>query len=142
MFYTSLLFIHMVGLAMAVGTSFTMAALGKAAAGLPRADQTAFMLRALAVTKVASFGLLILILSGLGMLFMRLDMLLAAGGAAFHAKLTFVAVQVGLFGFLQVTIARVKRAEGGPLMARLPKIGQALLVNGLLIVGAAVLAFH
>lgn len=142
MAYDALLFLHMVGLAMAVGTGFAMWMLGKASAGLDDDARTAFMLRTFAVSKVGSVGLLLLIITGITMLVMRFEGLMAMGGGALHGKFTLVAIQIGLLGFLQVSMAKAKRAGGGPLMARISKVGVAMLVNGLLIVLAAVLAFH
>lgn len=136
--HDALLFVHFIGLAMAVGAGFAKRALGGAAAGLEPAERTAFMLRTLAVSKVASWGLVLLIASGIA--------LWVQAGAIrpgfFHLKLLLVGVQVGLFGYAQMLIAKIKKASGGPAMAKMPLVGSLLLGNALLIVLTAVLTFH
>jgi hypothetical protein len=141
--YLALLFVHFIGLALGVGTSFAVIQLGRASSGLEPAERVRFMLRAMAVTKNGSIGLLLLILSGLGMLFMRGPAsVMAAGGPAFHVKLTLVVILCGLLGYSQVLAKKARLAQGGPAMAALPKVGAALLAVGVLVVLAAVIAFQ
>jgi uncharacterized membrane protein len=140
--YLSLLFLHFVGLALGVGTSFAMLRLGAASRDLSQEERVKFMLRASVVSKNGGAGLGLLILSGLAMLFVRgWREVLAWGGGAFHAKLALVVIFIGLFGYMQTVMKKVREAGGGPLMARLPKLGAALLVLGLLIMLCAVIAF-
>jgi hypothetical protein len=127
---------------MAVGTSFTMMALGKASADMNPEDRGAFMLRAFAVAKVASGGFGLLIATGFAMLMMQAQVLMEVGGKRFMLKLGLVGLQVVFFAVMQITLKRVKEAKGGPLMAKVPKIGKLLMLNGLAIVLTAVLAFH
>ena len=142
MLYLSLLFLHFLGLALGVGTSFAVLQLGAAARDLPQDERAKFMLRAGAVGKNGGIGLGLLILSGLAMLFVRgFSEVMAWGGPAFHAKLTLVVIFIGLFGYMQTVLKKVREAGGGPLMARLPKLSAALLVLGLLIMLCAVIAF-
>jgi hypothetical protein len=140
--YLSLLFLHFLGLALGVGTSFAMLRLGAASRDLSQEERVKFMLRASEVGKNGGAGLGLLILSGLGMMFTRgVGEVMAWGGPAFHAKLTLIVVFIGLFGYMQVVQKKVRVAGGGPLLARLPKLGAALLVLGLLIMVSAVIAF-
>lgn len=142
MLYLSLLFLHFLGLALGVGSSFAMLQLGAAARDLSQEERVKFMLRASAVVKNGGIGLGLLILSGLGMLFVRgVGEVMAWGGPAFHAKLTLIVIFIGLFGYVQTVLKKAREAGGGPLMARLPKLGAALLVLGLLIMVTAVIAF-
>ena len=142
MLYLSLLFLHFLGLALGVGTSFAMLRLGAAAQDLSQEERVKFMLRTSAVAKNGGIGLGLLILSGLAMLFVRgFSEVMAWGGGAFHAKLALIVVFIGLFGYMQTVLKKVRDAGGGPLMARLPKLGAALLVLGLLIMLCAVIAF-
>ena len=140
--YSVLLFLHMVALAMAVGTSFNLKALGGIASELPPEERGAFMLRAFGLIRVAAMGLALLLLSGLGMVALRAQVLFQVGGKAFLIKLALVVIQLVLFALLHKTLKRVHEAQGGPLMARVPKLGRALLLNALAIVLSAVLAFH
>jgi uncharacterized membrane protein SirB2 len=141
--YLVLLMIHFLGLALGVGASFALFTLRQASADLEPAERVKFMLRAMAVSKNGSYGLLLLLFSGLGMLFMRgAGAVMAAGGPAFHAKLTFVVILCGLVGWSQALGKRARVAGGGPAMALLPKVSLAILGLGIAIVVCAVIAFQ
>jgi hypothetical protein len=138
-----LLILHFIGLALGVGTGFAMMALGKASANLSPEERTQFMLRASVLSKNGSIGLALLILSGLGMLVDRgFGPVFKSGGGLFHAKLTLVLIMAGLLGYMQATLKKVREAGGGPLMAKLPKLGGAMLMLGLAVIVLAVLAFE
>jgi uncharacterized membrane protein len=101
------------------------------------------MLRASALGKNGSIGLLLLIVSGVGMMGAHgFSATLQWGGGAFHAKLALIAVMVVVFGYLQMLLARARREGGGPAMARLPKVGQVMLLLGIAVVTCAAVAFH
>ncbi len=141
--YLLLKITHFLGLALGVGASFALFTLRKASSGLEPAERVKFILRASAVAKNASIGLTLLLLSGLGMFFMRgPGAVMAAGGGAFHAKLTLVVILIGVFGYSQVLSKRAREAGGGPALAKLPAVSTALLVLGVGIIVAAVLAFQ
>jgi uncharacterized membrane protein len=141
--FDTLLVLHFIGLALGVGTSFSMMALGIATGDMPQGERTSFMLRAMALSRNGSIGLLLLILSGLGMLLVKGPAaMLALGGGTFHAKLGLVVVLIGLFGYMQVLTKRARQAGGGPAMAKLPQVGRIMLLVGLAIVVLAVLSFH
>ena len=141
--YLVLLMIHFLGLALGVGASFAMITLGIASAGLEPVERRTFMLRAMAVSKNGSIGFLLLVLSGLGMFFMRGPAsVFAAGGPAFHAKLTLVVIMAGVLGYSQVLRKRAREAGDAKAMAALPKVGTALLALSIAIVVAAVIAFQ
>ena len=140
--YTILKFFHFIGLALGVGTSFAMATLGASSKELTPAERTQFMLRAQALRKNGSIGLGLLILSGLAMFILRGPReVLAFGGGALHLNLTLVVILVGVFGYAQSINKKVREAGGGPLMAKLPKLGAVLLLLSIAIVAAAVAAF-
>lgn len=141
--YDILLTLHFVGLALGVGTSFAALALGRASRDLPPEERARFMIRASAIGKNGSWGLLLLIATGVAMWGLRgFSQVMTAAGGAFHAKLTLVVVLSGLLGWMQVLQKRAREAGGGPAMGTIPKVGAAMLVTGLAIVVAAVLAFH
>jgi uncharacterized membrane protein len=141
--YLVLLMLHFVGLALGVGASFALYTLRKAGAALEPAERTTFMLRALSVSKNGSYGLLLLLVTGLGMFFMRgPGAVMAAGGPAFHVKLTLVVILCGVVGYSQALGKRAREAGGGPALAKLPAVGSAILFLGLAIVIAAVIAFQ
>jgi uncharacterized membrane protein len=138
-----LLITHFIGLALGVGTGFANLNLGLSTRDMEMPARVQFMLRTLSLAKNGSYGLLLLIVSGLGLMFERgVPATFAWGGGMFHAKLTLVLVLIGLLGYMQVTIKRVKQAGGGPLMAKLPTIGRFMLLTSVSIVVFAVLAFH
>ena len=140
--YLSLLFLHFIGLALGVGTSFAMLRLGAAAQELPAEERGKFMLRAGVLSKNGSAGLGLLILTGLGMFILRgPSAVMAWGGGWFHLKLTLVVILIGFFGYMQVVMKKVRLAGGGPLMAKLPKLGAVMLVLSVAIVLSAVAAF-
>src|SRR6478735_5508825 len=141
--YLVLLMLHFVGLALGVGASFALFTLRRASADLSAAERTSFMLRALTVAKNGSYGLLLLLVSGLGMFFMRgPGAVMAAGGPAFHAKLTLVVILCGAVGYSQALGKRARQAGGGPALAKLPAVSSAILGLGVAIVIAAVIAFQ
>lgn len=141
--YDALLVLHFIGLALGVGTSFSMMALGIASGDMAPAERSSFMLRCSMLSKNGSIGLLLLILSGLGMLLVKGPAaMLALGGGTFHAKLGLVLVLIGFFGYMQVLTKRARQAGGGPAMATLPKVGRIMLLLSLAIVVLAVLSFH
>lgn len=143
MLYTSILFLHFVGLALGVGTSFAMLTLGGAAATLAPEERSKFMLRAGALRKNGSYGLALLILTGLAMFILRgMREVMAWGGPAFHVKLTLVVILCGVFGYAQVVNKKIREAGGGPLVTKLLLLGKIMLSLSLLIVASAVVAFH
>jgi uncharacterized membrane protein len=133
----------MVGVALGVGASFANFVLARATRDMQPSERAQFMLRASAVGKNGSYGLVLLLLSGIGMTVLRgIPETFAWGGGAFHAKLTLVAVLVGFFGYVQMLVKRAKKEGGGPALGTLGKIGPVMVVLGLAIVLSAVLAFH
>lgn len=141
--YDVMLFLHFIGLALGVGTSFAMLTLGLATRDLSGEERGKFMLRAIALGKNGSVGLSMLLVSGIGIMLHRgVAATFTWGGPAFHAKLTLVVLLLGCLGYSQVLIRRVKRAGGGPALATLPKVGRVMLLLGVGTVACAVLAFH
>lgn len=142
MLYLSILFLHFIGLALGVGTSFAMLTLGAAARDLSPEERSKFMLRVSALRKNGSYGLALLILTGVAMLVLRGPAAVFAwGGGAFHLKLTLVVILIGFFGYVQVLTKKIRLAGGGPLMAKLPKLSLIMLGLSVAIVASAVAAF-
>ena len=140
--HETLLILHFIGLALGVGTSFAMLTLGFAVAKLPPEERGPFMTRALVLSKNGSYGLLLLILSGLGILFYRgVGNVMQWGGGAFHAKLTLVLVLCGVVGYMQSLIRKLRNGGGPEIMGRLRTLGRVGLVTSVAIVILAVIAF-
>jgi uncharacterized membrane protein len=142
--YPVILFLHFIGLALGVGTSFAMLTLGAASRELPPEDRLKFMMRVSALRKNGSYGLALLILTGLAMVIMRgPSAVFAWGGPAFHLKLTLVVILCGFFGYMQVLNKKIREAGGGrpELMAKVPTVSLIMLGLSVAIVAAAVAAF-
>lgn len=143
MTYTTLLILHFLGLALGVGTSFAMLALGRAASVMSPPERGAFMGKVAVLSKNGAIGLTLLLVSGFGMMFSRgTANTMEAGGGAFHGKLALVLVMCGLFGWLQVLGARARRNPGGPETQLMPKLGAGMLLLGVSVITLATIAFH
>ena len=84
--YTTLLFLHFIGLALGVGTGFANMTLGLAMKNLVPEERASFALKTFALGKNGSIGLLFLIVSGVGLMMQRgIRATFEWGGGAFHA---------------------------------------------------------
>ena len=137
------LIIHFVGLALGVGASLAMFRLRQATQDMAPADRGEFMHRSSALSKNGSLGLLLLIVSGAGLVVGRgVDVVMAWGGPMFHIKLTLVVILIGVFGYMQVLMRKSRSADGAAAAARMPVVSGIVLLLGVSIVIFAVLAFH
>jgi len=137
-----LLITHFIGLALGLGTGFAMFTLGLATKDMTPADRGAFMRRAMVIAKNGSIGLLLLILSGVWLVFSQgAAEVMAWGGGMFHVKLTLVVILMGTFGYMQVLIRKAQGSDGAAAMARLPLVSRIMLLLSIAIVVTAVLAF-
>jgi uncharacterized membrane protein len=135
--------LHFLGLALGVGAGLAMFSIGLANKDMAPAELGKFMQRVAVLRKNGSYGLLLLIASGLGFILERgWDAIAFRGGGLFHAKLTLVVVMAGLLGYSQVLVKKAREQGGGPAMARLMLVSRAMLASGLTIIVLAVLAFH
>jgi uncharacterized membrane protein len=141
--YDVLLMLHFFGLALGVGAGLAMFTLGLGTKDLDPAERGKFMARAAIVRKNGSYGLLLLIASGLGFILDRgWGSVAFRGGGFFHAKLTFVVVMAGLLGYAQMLFKKARAPGGEALMGRLVLMNRLMIVTSLLIIVLAVLAFH
>ncbi len=139
-----LLFLHFVGIALSVGTGFAYMALGMATKDMSIPERGAYMLRAFALSRNGRAGLALLLVTGIWMVMLLggFAAVSVKSGMAFNIKMLLVLVLLVVFGFLESLIKKAKREKGGPVMAKIPKFGSALLLLGLSIIACAVLAFH
>lgn len=133
--------LHLLGVVLGVGTGFAMMALGIASKDMAPADRGAFMRRASAVGINGSVGMLLLIISGLGLFYTIGVETVMAYGPMVHVKFTLVAVLIALFGYMQVLLRKYKSGDLAAA-AMIPKVSTVMLLVGVGIVTAAVLAFH
>jgi uncharacterized membrane protein len=137
-----LLILHFFGLALGVGAGLASFTLGLATRDMSPEERGKFMQRASILRKNGSFGLLLLIASGLGfVLESGFSTLTFRGGGFFHAKLALVVVMAGLLGYSQVLFKKV-REQGPAAMGKLLVVSRILLATGLTVIVLAVLAFH
>ena len=141
--YDALLILHFIGLALGVGSGLAAFTLGLATKDMAPEERGKFMMRASALRKNGSYGLLLLVATGLGFVIERgWGSVAFRGGGFFHAKLTLVVVMLGLLGYSQVLGKKVREQGGGPAMGKLMLLGRVMLALGLTIIVLAVLAFH
>ena len=138
-----MLYLHFIGLGLAVGTGFSMMNLGIATKNLSPAEKGAFFLKAFSLSMNGNIGFALLILSGTALIFIDgPKATFEASGGFFHAKLVMVVVLAGLIGYMHSLMAKAKRENGGPVMLKIAKMGPFTLGTGLIIVLLAVLSFH
>lgn len=139
--YITLLVLHMFGLTIGAGTGFYLAAVGRhAARNLEQAEARVLMPGiAGTISRVGTVGLIILILSGIGMLLIRGG---GSPGALFNVKMALVAAIVVFVGTMQVLARRVRRAGDANAAMTMKKIALIGPVLAVLTLVAAVMAFH
>ncbi len=142
--YDLLLILHFIGIALSVGTGFAFMALGIGTKDMALPERGAFMLRAFVIARNGSIGLVLLLLSGIGMVMIRggFALLDQQIGWAFRVKMILVLVIIGLVGYMESLMKKAKRNKGGPVMAKIPKVGPVILFTALATIVCAVLSFH
>jgi uncharacterized membrane protein len=140
--YLVLLALHFIGLALGIGAGFALLNLGLASRELPAGERTALALRTMTLSKNSSYGLLLLIVTGAGMMFSRgVSATFQWGGGAFHGKLTLVLIMLGLLGYSQVVGARARRSGSVSEINKVRLLARVQLGLGVLVVIAATVAF-
>jgi len=141
--YDLLLILHFFGLALGVGAGLATFTLSLGIKDIEPAERGKFMQRVSVLRKNGSYGLLLLIASGIGFIVER-GWAAAAfrGGGFFHAKLTLVVVMAGLLGYSQVLAKKAREQPSEAIMGKLVLVGRVMLALGLTVIVLAVLAFH
>jgi uncharacterized membrane protein len=140
--YQVLLALHFLGLALGVGAGFAQLTLGLASRELSMGERTSLALRTFSLSKNGSYGLLLLLVTGVGMMLMRgVKETFMWGGGAFHGKLTLVVIMLGVLGYSQVIGARARRSGSVSEIAKVRTLSRIQLVLGVLTVIAATVAF-
>jgi hypothetical protein len=132
--------LHLLAMAATVGTGLALLVINRRVARLDEADRLRFRPHLTATGKIASFGLLLLLVTGLWMTIplwpVYRDLVL------FHIKLALVIVLLVLFGLMQVFQARARRQAGGPAQSWADRFALGVTLLGVLVVTLAVLAFN
>ncbi len=135
-----LLVLHFVGLAMGLSVSFsTMVMAGLIEKAAP-AEKPVLGRFPFAMSRVGDIGLVLLIVSGVGLLFLKWGGF-AAMRPIFHVKLTLVAALIGLIGYIHMLQKKIKAGDASAA-ATIQAVGKVAFVTALAIVISAVLAFE
>ena len=136
---TVMLIIHLLGMAMGVGTSFAFMFLGIAASKLEGEERTNFLVRSLAVGRMGHIGLVLLFISG-GYLMTPYWKVLG-DMPLLITKLVLFLVLGALIGIIS---SKAKKAGNGDLdqLKSIPVLGQFTMITGIVIVILAVTIFQ
>jgi uncharacterized membrane protein len=135
---TVMLIIHLLGMAMSVGTSFAFMFLGMTASKLEGEDRTNFLIRSLTLGKIGNIGLVLLFISG-GYLMTPFWRILGETPLLIAKLVLFLA-----FGaFLGIISSKAKKAGKGDLdqLKPIPLLVQLTVLTGIVIVILAVTFF-
>ncbi len=134
------LFLHFIGLTMALGTGFANLFLGTAAAKLEPAERGPFMLKITILVRMGQIGLGLLLISGFYLItpFWKLlsDM------PTLKVKLTLVLALIVTVTLTSLQVKKAKKENNPALLLKLKPLGMANFFIGLAIVLMAVLTFH
>jgi len=137
----TMLILHFLGLVMGVGTGFAMLFLGMAASKMEEKEAMSFMQKAMVLSKMGKLGLVVLILSGFGVMGDRWAAF--TDNPYFIAKLALVLVLAILIGTIDVLMRKARKAEDkAAYMKKIGTIGRITLPLGIIIIIMAVLTFH
>lgn len=134
------LVLHLIGLAMAVGTGFANLFLASAAAKLEPAERGSFMAKTSILVRMGHTGLGLLILSGFYLITPYWSVL--SEMPMLIAKLAVVVVQIVLVTVISLLISKAKKENNPAALMKLKPFGMAIFFLGLTIVILAVLTFH
>ncbi len=134
------LFLHFIGLAMAIGTGFANLFLASAAANLPPAERGAFMIKTTVLVRMGQIGLAILIITGFYLATPYWRTLYAM--PTLIAKLSLVGIQIIMVTTTSLLVRKAKKSNNPAMLAKLRPLGLVQFMIGLSIVVMAVLTFH
>jgi hypothetical protein len=142
--FQTLLILHLLGFAAGVGTSIFMAWLGGHGRDMPEAERAALMGQAGPIaSRLGAIGYVLLVVTGLAMLWQDDWAWVEAGGHWFWLKMTLVIVLGALIGAMHALYAKMRRgADPALVAAKLERLGKIVLVASIALVLSAVLAFR
>jgi hypothetical protein len=137
-----LLILHFLGLSISAGTGVYLAAMSHfAAKNLDRSQIKPLMLGpGSAISNVGTTGLVVLVISGLGLLTAIGD--LARLDFYFWVKMGLVALLIAYLSIVRSLAGKAKQEPGVESMLKIKKLSPIGLLLSVFTVGAAVLAFH
>ena len=134
--------IHIVGVALAVGSGFAIVALKMGSADMPKAEREPYMLRGFVATNIGAIGIVFVLLSGLVMFFQDSEALVQKGGPFLWAKAVLFVLYLIVFATLRQRVSKARVTDGGPLMINMSKFVIVMNVLGIMLIVSSVLAFH
>jgi len=134
------LVIHLIGLAMAVGTGFANFFLAAAAAKLEPAERGSFMAKTTVLVRMGHTGLGLLILSGFYLIAPYWNVL--SEMPTLIAKLALVVVQITMVTVISLLVNKAKKENNPSMLMKLRPFGIVIFLLGITIVILAVLTFH
>ena len=135
-----LLVLHFLGLAMGLSVSFSNMVMGGLIEKAAPAEKPVLGRFPMAMSRVGDIGLVFLIVSGVGLLFLKWGGM-SAMRPIFHVKLTLVVVLIGLIGWIHALMAKIKKGDM-KAAATIQSVGKVAFITALAIVVCAVLAFE
>jgi len=134
-----MLIIHFIGLAMGLGTGLGFMFLGRAGSKLEPGEARKFAINSLAISKMGTIGMILLILSGVYLIIPYWYTL--ANNPLLIVKLILVLFLVGILTVNDYNIRQVKKGNPDLYLGRLRKLGPVALLTAISIVVVAVLSF-
>ena len=136
----SMLVIHFIGLAMALGAGFANLFLGTVASKLEPAERGSFMAKLIILGRMGQIGLGLLLLSGFGLLTPYWRVI---------GEMPLLIAKLSLVGLLLISVSRIlfivrksKKENNPALMMKIKPLGMLNFFLGITIVILAVLTFH
>ena len=136
----AMLIVHLLGLAMGLGTSFAFMFLGIAGSKMDKEEGKQFTLNTFALGTMGHIGITMLIISGLYLMtpfWMTLN-----ARPLLIAKLILVLVLTVCIILLSIYTKRAKKGNTESNLKKVVTLGKVSLLSGILIVLLAVLTFH
>ena len=134
--------IHIVGVALAVGTGFAILALKMGSTDMPKAEREPYMLRGFVATNIGAIGIVFVLVSGLVMFFQDSEALIEKGGPFLWVKAVLFVLYLIVFVALRLRVSKARVTNGGPLMINMSKFVIVMNVLGIMLIVSSVLAFH
>lgn len=135
-----MLIVHVLGVALGVGTSFAFLFMGLSLKNKSKEDADRLLMNLLPLNLMGKIGLTLLIISG-GYL-MTPYWQIMTNMPYLLAKLGLVVVLTVCIGIMEVYTKKAKQNNGGVYLNKLSGMGRIVLPVGILIVILAVLTFH
>ncbi len=135
-----MLIVHLLGLAMGIGTSIGFMFMGIAASKMPKEEGLKFTLQSFSLSKMGTIGIILLVLSG-GYL-MTPYWASLSDRPILMAKLILVVVLIIMIIFLNITARKAKTGDTEKQLKKMRMMGPVSLLTGIAIVILAVLNFH